>query len=215
MSPVTIRPYRGADEAALLALWDVTLTHDPITPAAFRTRVLLDPNFDPEGLLLAEDGAGLAGFVLSLTRQVPLPPEPNAAAARDKGCLEPEVGWITAFGVAPERRRQGIGTALFDAALAWLAGLGRRRVLISPYTPNYFIPGVDVDAYRTALAFLQKRGWQIVSEPISMRADLTGFRMPSDVAELAERLAAEGIAVRPVTSADLPELMPFIQHTFG
>ncbi len=205
MNPLTIRPYRGTDEAALLALWNATLTHDRITPATFGTRVLLDPNLSPEGLLLAEDGAGLAGFVLSLTRRVPL---------YGQG-LEPELGWITAFGVAPGRRRQGIGTALFDAALDRLAGLGRRRVLISPYTPNYFIPGVDVDAYGEALAFLQTRGWQTTSTPISMRAELTGFRTPPDVAELAEVLAAEGIAVRPVTSADLPELMPFIQGHFG
>lgn len=139
----------------------------------------------------------------------------GAAEARDGGSLEPELGWITAFGVAPGRRRQGIGTALFAAALDRLAGLGRKRILISPYTPNYFIPGVDVDAYSAAVMFLRARGWRTVSEPISMRAELTGFRTPPDVAELAEALAAEGIAVRPVTSADLPELMPFIQDTFG
>ena len=53
---MAIRPYRGADEGALLALWNATLTHDPITPATFRTKVLLDPNFSPDGLLLAEEG---------------------------------------------------------------------------------------------------------------------------------------------------------------
>ena len=46
-----IRSYRGADEDALLNLWRVTMPHDRITPAVWRTKVLLDPNFDPDGLL--------------------------------------------------------------------------------------------------------------------------------------------------------------------
>lgn len=200
-----LRPYRGADEGALLTLWNATLTHDTITPATFRTKVLLDPNFSSDGLLVADDGGTLAGFVLSLARQVPL---------YGQG-LEQELGWITAFGVATERRRQGIGRVLFGAALDRLAGLGRQRVLISPYTPNYFVPGIDVDAYGEALAFLRAAGWQTVSEPMSMRAELTGFRPPSQLADLAERLAAAAICVRPVSPADLPDLMPFIQRTFG
>lgn len=200
-----IRPYRGPDEGALLALWNVTLTHDFITPATFRTRVLLDPNFSPDGLLVADEGGALVGFVLALGRQVPL---------YGQG-LEPELGWITAFGVAADRRRQGIGSALFDGVLGRLAMQGRRRVLISPYTPNYFIPGVDVEAYPEALAFLFAAGWQRVASPISMCVELTGFRPPLEVADLAERLAGEGICVRPVSPADLPELMPFIQRAFG
>ncbi len=129
--------------------------------------------------------------------------------------LEPELGWITAFGVHPDRRRQGIGAALFEAALARLASLGRTQALISPYTPNYFIPGVDPDAYPAALAFLERGGWRVVSQPISMHADLTGFVIPPEIAALEARLAAEGIAVRPVQPADLPALMPFISGAFG
>lgn len=200
-----IRSYRGADEAALLDLWNATLTYDPINAATFRTKVLLDPNFSSDGLLVADEGGVIAGFVLSLARQVPL---------FGQG-LEPELGWITAFGVAEERRREGTGRALFDAALGRLRGLGRRRVLISPYTPNYFIPGVDVQAYGEALAFLTAGGWQRLSSPISMAADLTGFRSPPEIPGLVARLAEEGVCVRPVAPADLPVLMPFIQRTFG
>ena len=65
-------------------------------------------------------------------------------------------------------------------------------MLISPYTPNYFIPGVDVEAYGEALAFLAAEGWQRVSSPISMAADLSGFRSPPEMAGLAARLAAIG-----------------------
>jgi len=201
----TLRSYRGDDEAALLSLWNATMTHDGIHAATFRTRVLLDANFVPEGLLIAEDAGGLRGFVLALTRQVPLFLQG----------LEPETGWITAFGVHPEVRRRGIGRALFDAALARMRALGRTRVLISPYTPNYFIPGVDVGAYPDALAFLGATGWTVAAEPISMRADLTGWRMPREILDLEAQRAREGVVIRPVESADLPELMPFIVQHFG
>jgi ribosomal protein S18 acetylase RimI-like enzyme len=202
---VVIRAYRGADEAALLRLWNGSLTHDPIDAATLRTRVLLDPNFRPDGLLVAEAEGALVGFVLGLTRQTPLFLQG----------LEPERGWITAFGVRPDRRRAGIGRQLFAARLADFAAAGRRQVEIAPYTPNYFIPGVDVDAYAPAVHFLETSGWRTIATPISMRAELTGWQLPTEVIAIEQKMAAAGLAVRPVTAADLPALMPFIAETFG
>jgi mycothiol synthase len=197
--------YRGVDEAGLLALWYATMTHDRITPSVWRTKVLLDPNFDPDGLLVAEDNGILVGFVLSLVRRVPYFLQG----------LEPEIGWITAFGVHPAHRRHGIGRALFDAALARMVALGRERVMISPYTPNYFIPGVDVEAYPDAITFLHTLGWQTTSTPIAMRAELTGFQIPAEIAALEDRLKRDDIVVRPVQSTDLPALMAFTVEHFG
>ncbi len=204
-SNITIRPYTGADEPALIELWNATMTHDRINPAVFRTKVLLDLNFHPDGLLLAEQDGALAGFVLSIARQVP----------QFLDGLEPERGWITAFGVHPERRRQGIGRALFAAALQRMAQTGKREVLISPYTPNYFIPGVDVEAYPEAVAFLHATGWQTLYQPISMHAEITGFQVPPEIISRERALAEEGYCIRPVTAADLPDLMPFIARHFG
>jgi len=202
---IELRAYRGADEAALIDLWNRAMTHDPIDAATFRTRVLLDANFRPGGLLVAEEQGALVGFVLAIMRQVPLFLQG----------LEPEHGWITAFGVHPAHRRRGIGQQMFAAALARFAAAGRRQVEIAPYTPNYFIPGVDVDAYAPAVAFLEKLGWQVASTPISMRADLTGYQVQPEVVALQAALADEGIVVRPAAAADLPALLPFIAETFG
>lgn len=203
--PLTIRPYQGDDESALIELWNRSMTHDPLSAAVFRVKVLLDLNFDPAGLLLAESDGRLAGFVLSLARRVP----------QFLDGLQPESAWITAFGVHPDFRRQGIGRALFDQALARLAAQGRREVLIAPYTPNYFIPGVDQAAYPQALAFLREQGWQMLYEPISMRAETTGFQIPPEVLRRERELAAEGTLIRPVEPGDLPELMDFIARHFG
>jgi len=202
---VIVRPLRGADEPALIRLWNASMTHDPIHATMLRTRILLDPNFSPASLLVADDAGELVGFVLGLVRQVPLFLQG----------LEPERGWITAFGVDPARRRQGIGHMLFAQAMARFAAAGRTQVEIAPYTPNYFIPGVDIDAYAPALHFLERQGWQTVSTPISMRAELAGVQLPAEVVELGRKLAAQGIDIRPVTAADLPTLMPFIADKFG
>ncbi len=204
---IEIRPYRGGDEAALLAVWDAAMTHDRLSADLFRTRVLLDPNFQPDNLPLAVVDGQVAGFALALTRQVPLFLQG----------LEPEKAWVTAFGVRPDCRRRGVGRALFSYLFDKLRAEGRRQLDISPYVPNYFVPGVDGDAYPGTLAFLENAlGFRTLYQAISMGADLTGFQVPPEVAALQARLEAEhGVTVRPVTPADLPDLMPFIVRHFG
>ena len=201
-----IRPYRGSDENEVLALWNTALTHDRISANLFRSKVLLDPNFLPEHLPVAVDQGRVVGFVLGVTRQVPL---------SSQG-LEPEKAWITAFGVHPEHQKRGIGKALFEQLLEQFMQEGRKTVAISPYVPNYFVPGVDVDAYPKTLLWLEGLGFGTQSRAISMAADLTGFRLPPEVLKLETRLRAdEGVTVDPVTASDLPDLMPFILKHFG
>ena len=202
-----IRPYQGADEAALLGVWQASMTHDPLSIDLFRTKVLLDPNFQPDNLPVAVEDGRVVGFVLALTRQVPLFLQG----------LEPEKAWVTAFGVHPDYRRRGIGRALFDYVCERLRIDGRKTLDISPYVPNYFVPGVDVKAYPGTIAFLEHGvGFKTLYQAISMGADLTGFQIPPDILELAEKREREdGITIQPVTSADLPDVMPFIIKHFG
>jgi ribosomal protein S18 acetylase RimI-like enzyme len=168
------RPYRGADEAALLDCWRRTLPLDALSPEAFVRRVLLDANFDPARLLVVGDGDAILGFCLSIIRRVPA----------EKGGMDEHRGWITAFGVAPEARGRGIGSALLDAALAAMPG---REVRIADYVPGYFVPGVDVAAYAEGLAWLQRRGFQVVSRPLAMEADLNEGPAPTSHAVSALR----------------------------
>ena len=87
-----IRPYRGSDEAELLAVWHLSMTQDRLGSGLFHTKVLLDPNFRPENLPVAVADGRIVGFVLALTRQVPLFLQG----------LEPDKSWITAFGAHPD-----------------------------------------------------------------------------------------------------------------
>lgn len=202
-----IRPYRGTDEAELLRVWHQSMTHDRLAVDSFRTKVLLDANFRPENMPVAMEDGHIVGFVLALTRRVPLFLQG----------LEPEKSWITAFGVHPDYRRRGIGRALFEHVLGRFKAEGRTSIEISPYVPNYFTPGVDTAAYVGAIAFLQNAlGFQVDTTAISMGLNLTGFQIPLEIVELERKRAQEDdLMIRPVSAADLPDLMPFIAEHFG
>ncbi|HID08111.1 MAG TPA: GNAT family N-acetyltransferase [Armatimonadetes bacterium] len=195
-----VRGYRGDDEVALLSLWNTVLLYDPIDRCTFHRKVLLDPNFDPDWLLIAEADGQLVGFCLCLIRRVPM----------DKVGLEPERGWITAFGVHHKWRNRGIGTSLLERAFHLFNEANRTEVLISPYTPNYFVPGVDEHHYAEAIEFLCKRGFEIVSRPMSMDANIVLFDY-TPYAEREMQLREQGIEVRSLRPNEVTALMQFLK----
>ncbi|MGQ9732966.1 MAG: GNAT family N-acetyltransferase [Candidatus Zipacnadales bacterium] len=200
VAPTNIRAYRPSDETALLSTWNATFPYDPLDVATFRRKVLLDSNFDPAWLLVAEAQEELAGLCLCLIRRVPL----------EHGGLEPERGWITAFGVRMEHRQRGLGSALLGRALELFRDAGREEVLISPYTPNYFVPGVDVQHYAEGLAFLLSRGFEIVSRPLSMDANIV--LLDHGVWQEREKaLLARGIEIRSLRGQEIPLLLSFLK----
>jgi len=200
-----IRPYQPHDEAAVIRVWNRAMGADPIDATTWWAKVLLDPNFDPDGCLVAEIDGAVVGFLLSIRRRVPF---------FDTG-FEPDRGWITAFGVDPDHQRRGIGGSLLDAALKRFDRLGVNHVGISPYVPNYFIPGPDTVAYASAIDLLLKRGFRTISRPISMQADLAQLRNSSISAEQITALLETGIEIRPVASSDIVPLLGFIRANFS
>ena len=172
----------------MLAFLRQNMPQEPITEASFARKVLLDPNFDASGALVARQHAAgePLGFLLALTRRRPLEDGPD----------DTDRGWITLFAVAEAARRQGIGTALFDQAETWLRRRGCVSVSISPYAPNYWAPGVDEAAYPDAIAFLHARGYAAVSRPLSMDASLTGgWSVPEWGRACCTELARQGIRI--------------------
>ena len=198
MAGTVIRGYRGTDEAALLEVWAAALPYDTVDRGTLHREVLLDPNFDPEWLLVAEVAGEVAGFCLCVIRREPL-----------GGEMEPERGWVTAFGVAPGKQGQGIGSALLDIALDLFREAGRDEALLAPYVPNYFVPGVDEVAYAEGLAFLKKRGFEVTSRPLSMDASIVLFDHTAWDARERE-LLERGVEVRALQAHETPEFMRFM-----
>jgi mycothiol synthase len=205
MPEFTIYPYQGEDFAPVVSLLQDSLTVDTITPALFTRKVLLDPNFAPEGALVARVDDEVVGFLLAIARRHVLEDGPDD---RDRG-------WITLFAVSKTHRRRGVGRALLAAGVDYLRSRECRAVLVSPYAPNYWTPGVDVAAYPDAIAFLEASGFISVYRPISMKSSLEGdWHVPGWAREREERLIAEGFRMQAFTPEQIPGLAVFLRSEF-
>ncbi|WP_346393928.1 GNAT family N-acetyltransferase [Virgibacillus pantothenticus] len=99
---ISYRQYQTGDEKQIVTLWNESLWKDPITPNRFRNLVLLDINFDPEGLYLAFDQNKLIGCAYAVRRL-------STMLGTD---LEPDNGWIPFFFVDKHYRKSGGGSRL-------------------------------------------------------------------------------------------------------
>lgn len=162
--------------------------------------LLLDVNFDPSGLLIAEDAAeGVVGFLYA-TRAV-------------HGIPSSGQGYLTIGCVDPRHRRRGIGSHLLRRALDHLRSRGASQVTVSGYPQAYFTPGVDAQAHPDGLAFLESHGFERIATAAAMHRDLDGYRIPAEVAELTRRRLEEGHVFATAGWDDLPEIISFAsQH---
>ena len=184
---VQIRPYATGDTRALLRLWSVSMPKDAISEAGFLSKVLLDPNFDPRGCLVAEQDGRLVGFILAIVSKVSLDVEP----------VDTSTGYITVFFVHPDYRRQGIGTALVNRALDFVRSQGATRVGVCGYPRHYFFPGPDVELYEGAVELLSKLGFETRYTALALHGYLGDFDMlAEDELQALERRILEEHGIR-------------------
>lgn len=204
-SRTAIRGFRAGDGPPLVEAWRRSAPADAVTADRFRSLVLLDPNFDPEGLRVAVDGGRVVGAAYAVRRLTPL-------AGTD---LEPEQGWIPFFFTDPDARGRGLGRRLLTEALDWLHGHGRTRVDFSSYTPDYVLPGLDAEAYPEAAALLESLGFRTLYEATAMHRGLVGYRLPDDVARRLGELTARGHRFTTPSDDDLVDLFALAGGHFG
>jgi GNAT superfamily N-acetyltransferase len=204
MSEVTIRPFRPSDLQRILRICASELSADAISEQRFTRQVLLDPNFRAAGMPVAFRDGEVVGFCLAIARQTPLE---NATSDVDRG-------YITLFAVSQHHQRQGIGSQLLAAAESYLRDQGRTVVMVSSYAPGYFVPGIDVNAYANALAFLKKHEYAEVYRPLAMQTSLSDFATPAWVLERAAKLKEEGVAFLAFTPELTLPLLEFARKEF-
>lgn len=197
------RPMETRDIEPLVALWQRTVIGDPVNQQRLVTDYLLDPHFDPASVVVAEADKVLVGFAFGMRAR--------ADRASDNS---PAVGVVVAFGVDIHHRRQGVGTGMLKhLELRWLDA-GVTRIEVGPWIPTYLTPGVDDATYPDAIPFLASLGYRTGSQPVSMRALLTGYVPAEGVNEAAHALETEGVAIRSASAIDIIPTLAFAEAHF-
>ena len=147
--------------------------------------------------LLALDGDGRAvGFVLASCMPDARPADPASTSA---------AAWVDALAVHPASQRNGIGRALVDWARAWLVSQGAQRAWIGA-SQRPFAPGLFAELNNRHI--FERLGFAAVSrEVLDVAADLQ--------TDLALRPIPHECAIAPATSADLPDVLDFMQREFA
>jgi mycothiol synthase len=168
--------------------WFNALPNNRVWPESYvRSRSVDDPTYDPALMLAAEEDGQPVGFIL-------------ASVAKEEG-------WIRAFLAHPDRQRQGIGTALFDAVEAEVAKRGLQAMTAGYAMPRYFLPGVDIH-YTPAVSFLFQRGYTTTRETrVNMDVIVAGRDWTTAAQEAV--LAAQGYTIRRGRPEDRAELERF------
>lgn len=197
--------YSQKYEGQVVALWNETMTTDPITVQKFRTQALFDDNFDPDLCYVALDGEAVVGFCLGMRRKFPY---------MERG-LEPDRGWIVALFVKESHRRNGLGTTLMQRAESDMQARGAKNITLFAYSPGYFFPGVDGENYPASIPFFEKLGYAAGKHEYSMCKDLHGFRLSEEAREKKRKAEEKGYRFVNFTYDRALELLEFNRVQFG
>jgi GNAT superfamily N-acetyltransferase len=205
MTEICYRPFRSCDVDRIVSGWNDSIRFDPVDQQWFFEYVLLDQNFDPAGLTVAETDGEIVGCAYAVRRLTP-------ASGSD---LQPDLGWIPFMFVTPKAQHSGVGQQLLRSAVDFLLDAERTVVDFGCYTPNYFVPGLEAAAYPEGDLFLRRAGFEVRGEPVAMDRTLVGYAIPSEVAALRRAREADGYRFDNPTEGEIPELLAFAGNGFA
>lgn len=190
MKQYSVRSYRSADGGEFYGDFRRMFPGFPITEETFLRKTLLDPNFDPEGMLYLLDESG---------RKVGMAYAQVLRLASDVGeDYLASGGNLSFFRIAePAALADGGADLLLNAAEEFLRSRGKTSVAACGGT-CYFHPGISLKTDADLADFFRTRGYN-GTECISQDADLSNYVMPEKLKEKQAQLAAEGIYTGPLT----------------
>ncbi len=200
---MVIRIMQPGDLPAVLRIWNACVAagevlYFPLTEAYFQKKFVDNEGCEPENLLVAEDGGTVVGWIHGVA--------PETFRLGKPGCA-----YLTVLLTAPEARGRGVGTALLEAFKAHMRVRGAQTLYCSNWNPvnlDWRIPGTPghdhnnmpgLDTGCAGFGFFTHRGFEEKVREVSLYQDLSGYRLPPEIAEIRKRLAAEGIRT------DVPE----------
>ena len=179
---INYRPFRNSDPPGLSAVWRsqelLRGRFHAMTPALLEQHVFSKLYFDHAGLIVAEEGGWIVGFVHA-----------GFGCDEAEAALNHEVGSICQLQVSDHPERQSIGKQLVRLAEEYLQGRGAGVIYgggARPLNPFYLglyggseAPGV-LESDRWFGDLLQVSGYKVCQRSLVFERDLGGFRPPVD-----------------------------------
>jgi ribosomal protein S18 acetylase RimI-like enzyme len=179
---IQYRTFRNPDPPGLVAVWNGCFTGRATVP--LRVTALIEyftfakPYFDPQGLILAEDGGRIVGFAHA-----------GFGPTDDGSKLDLARGITCSLGVLPPYRRHGIGTELLRRIEGYLRQHGAQELHAGPQAPwNPFTFGLYgganspgfLDTDTLARPFFEKHGYRAENPCLVLQRSLQRVHLPAD-----------------------------------
>ncbi|GLV58509.1 hypothetical protein KDH_53400 [Dictyobacter sp. S3.2.2.5] len=187
-----IQPYdANRDAADVYALWQASLSSKwPLTQE--RLQKVLNGN-EPQHFVARINGK-VVGFVATLKRSY----------GTEK------VGQLLALLIHPDMQRQGIGTALHEAAMEHFRSQDLQSARLGSVSPRFWCGAPD--NLPGAVAFFQGRGWDLSSTVYDLSQDLTNYQTPERV---IQRLQQEKVTIASAQSQNVTDVLAFEAKNFA
>ena len=194
------RKFQENDWKELHRLYNRMLHADRVTEGFFLEHLILSPNFDPEGIILAEENGQLAGAAVAqiVTRNVS-PWADQVSSAKSTGYLMP-----------PLIDNAETGKMLIAEAEKYFQANGRTTVRVASLGPTLFPDSTDEKAYPEICRALEESGYTAAARYHSMKRGLTGYKPSEQVAAKAAELKRQGIEAKICEWEDVPAVKRFM-----
>jgi len=200
-----IRPMTTDDVSRVLSAWNQTLKHDRLSEERFRGVMLEDPNYEPEGVLLAEDAAGkVLAFSACVVRR--------DLRGRDGGGGDDNYnrGFLKGFFAVPGKDGTAAARELLARAEAFAAGAGKRCVTVTVYDGPYIFPGIDV-RYQRIRRILERSGYQDTYTIECVAIDLRSPKVDRMLADVRATIPPD-VTLATWDPVMLPAMRAFVQE---